>query len=238
MVVPSTKLEGLSDALEMTDVIIETAKQLKASLNQAKRANTPAALAAASATLGLARTVVTFSRDAHILLQKSVPAWLPTAPTAPTRTERERKPRPKFDLSPAKPRTAAERFAAEKAAESKAPTHHPQHPAVVGSLASPLPAPPNARLSYAENFLYMLFATPLEPYKVNPIHAKALDVFLILHADHEQNASTSTVRIAGSSMANPYACIAAGIASLWGPAHGGANEAVLRMLAEIGCAPR
>eukprot|EP00392_Amoebophrya_sp_AT5.2_P016457 g16719.t1 len=93
---------------------------------------------------------------------------------------------------------------------------------------------PQAKLGFAENFLHMMFATPLEPYRVNPIHAKAIDVFLILHADHEQNASTSTVRIAGSSQANPYACVAAGIASLWGPAHGGANEAVIKMLEEIG----
>merc|ERR1712139_105586 len=83
-----------------------------------------------------------------------------------------------------------------------------------------------------------MFATPMEKYKVNPTHEKAIDVFLTLHADHEQNASTSTVRIAGSSQANPFACIAAGIASLWGPAHGGANEAVLRMLDEIGTANR
>ena len=75
---------------------------------------------------------------------------------------------------------------------------------------------------------------PKTPPQVNPVHAKAIDYFLILHADHEQNASTSTVRIAGSSQANPYACIAAGIASLWGPAHGGANEAVIKMLEEIG----
>eukprot|EP00591_Stephanopyxis_turris_P002444 CAMPEP_0195513020 /NCGR_PEP_ID=MMETSP0794_2-20130614/4775_1 /TAXON_ID=515487 /ORGANISM="Stephanopyxis turris, Strain CCMP 815" /LENGTH=525 /DNA_ID=CAMNT_0040640931 /DNA_START=87 /DNA_END=1664 /DNA_ORIENTATION=+ len=93
---------------------------------------------------------------------------------------------------------------------------------------------PRGDLTFSENFLHMMFATPLEPYKVNPIHAKAIDTFLILHADHEQNASTSTVRIAGSSMANPYACIAAGIASLWGPAHGGANEAVINMLTRIG----
>ncbi len=95
------------------------------------------------------------------------------------------------------------------------------------------PVQPLAHLGYAENFLHMMFATPIEPYKVNPVHAKAIDVFLILHADHEQNASTSTVRTAGSSMANPYACIAAGIASLWGPAHGGANEAVIKMFTQI-----
>lgn len=93
---------------------------------------------------------------------------------------------------------------------------------------------PRNDLGYAENFLYMLFATPCEDYEVNPVLAKAMDRILILHADHEQNASTSTVRLAGSSGANPFACIAAGIASLWGPAHGGANEAVLNMLNEIG----
>jgi citrate synthase len=93
---------------------------------------------------------------------------------------------------------------------------------------------PQNRFSYAENFMHMLFATPSEEYEPNPILAKALDRILILHADHEQNASTSTVRLAGSSGANPYACVAAGIASLWGPAHGGANEAVLKMLEDIG----
>mmetsp|Transcript_12723 Transcript_12723/g.38885 ORF Transcript_12723/g.38885 Transcript_12723/m.38885 type:complete len:300 (+) Transcript_12723:198-1097(+) len=93
---------------------------------------------------------------------------------------------------------------------------------------------PNNSLGFAANFLHMMFATPAEPYNVNPVHAAALETILILHADHEQNASTSTVRIASSSQANPFACIAAGIASLWGPAHGGANEAVLRMLGEIG----
>ncbi|MCX7673737.1 MAG: citrate (Si)-synthase, partial [Thiobacillaceae bacterium] len=93
---------------------------------------------------------------------------------------------------------------------------------------------PQNRYDYAENFLYMMFATPCEEYVPNPILAKALDRILILHADHEQNASTSTVRVAGSSGANPFACIAAGIASLWGPLHGGANEAVLKMLEEIG----
>jgi len=84
----------------------------------------------------------------------------------------------------------------------------------------------------------MMFALPMHEYIVNPICAKALDVIFVLHADHEQNASASTVRIAGSSQANPYACIAAGIASLWGPAHGGANEAVLDMLIEIGSVDR
>lgn len=94
---------------------------------------------------------------------------------------------------------------------------------------------PRNDLSYAENFLYMMFSTPADvDYKVNPIHAKAMDKIFTLHADHEQNASTSTVRLAGSTGANPYACIAAGIAALWGPAHGGANEAVLKMLDEIG----
>merc|ERR1712099_56135 len=83
-----------------------------------------------------------------------------------------------------------------------------------------------------------MFATPMKPYKVNPIHAKAIEAFMILHMDHEQNASTSTVRIAGSSQANPYACIASGVASLWGPAHGGANEAVINMLQQIGTAER
>ena len=93
---------------------------------------------------------------------------------------------------------------------------------------------PRNDLDYAENFLHMMFATPCEDYVVNPIIAKAMDRIFLLHADHEQNASTSTVRMAGSTGANPFACIAAGIAALWGPAHGGANEAVLNMLAEIG----
>jgi citrate synthase len=93
---------------------------------------------------------------------------------------------------------------------------------------------PQNNLGYAENFLYMFNAVPAEPYHVNPILARAMDLIMILHADHEQNASTSTVRLAGSTGANPFACIAAGIASLWGPSHGGANEAVLHMLAEIG----
>ncbi|MDR3535082.1 MAG: citrate synthase [Acetobacteraceae bacterium] len=93
---------------------------------------------------------------------------------------------------------------------------------------------PRNDLNYAENFLYMFHAVPTEEYKVNPVLSKAMDLIMILHADHEQNASTSTVRLAGSTGANPFACIAAGIASLWGPAHGGANEAVLKMLAEIG----
>merc|ERR1712072_727086 len=94
---------------------------------------------------------------------------------------------------------------------------------------------PRNDFSYAENFLYMMFATPADvDYKVNPILVDAMDKIFTLHADHEQNASTSTVRLAGSSGANPYACIAAGVASLWGPAHGGANEAVVKMLEQIG----
>ncbi|MBP7547950.1 MAG: citrate synthase [Corallincola sp.] len=92
---------------------------------------------------------------------------------------------------------------------------------------------PRNDLGYADNFLHMMFATPCEPYEPNPVVARALDKIFTLHADHEQNASTSTVRLAGSSGANPFACISAGIASLWGPAHGGANEACLRMLMEI-----
>lgn len=97
---------------------------------------------------------------------------------------------------------------------------------------------PDNRLSYAGNFLKMMFAVPCEVYKVNPVLERAMDKIFILHADHEQNASTSTVRLAGSSGANPFACIAAGIASLWGPAHGGANEACLNMLEEIGTVDR
>ena len=93
---------------------------------------------------------------------------------------------------------------------------------------------PRNDLSYAANFLHMMNAVPAEPYEVSPVLARAMDRIFILHADHEQNASTSTVRLAGSTGANPFACIAAGIASLWGPAHGGANEAVLKMLGEIG----
>lgn len=93
---------------------------------------------------------------------------------------------------------------------------------------------PQNRFNYAENFMHMMFATPCDDYEPNPILSKAFDRILILHADHEQNASTSTVRLAGSSGANPFACVAAGIASLWGPAHGGANEATLKMLEEIG----
>jgi citrate synthase len=105
------------------------------------------------------------------------------------------------------------------------------------ALGQPFMYPQN-HLTYAENVLHMLFATPCEPYKVSPTLAKAMDRILILHADHEQNASTSTVRLAGSSGANPFACIAAGIATLWGPAHGGANEAVIRMLRRIGTKDR
>ncbi|QTF93922.1 citrate synthase [Halomonas sp. BM-2019] len=97
---------------------------------------------------------------------------------------------------------------------------------------------PSNELSYSENFLNMMFSVPAEDYKISPIIAKAMDRIFTLHADHEQNASTSTVRLAGSSGANPYACIAAGVASLWGPAHGGANEACLKMLAEIGSVDR
>lgn len=101
------------------------------------------------------------------------------------------------------------------------------------SIGQPFVYPRND-LSYSENFLNMMFSVPAENYKISPTVAKAMDRIFTLHADHEQNASTSTVRLAGSSGANPYACIAAGVASLWGPAHGGANEACLRMLKEIG----
>ncbi len=101
------------------------------------------------------------------------------------------------------------------------------------SVGQPFVYPRND-LAYAENFLHMMFAVPCEEYKISPVLAKALDRIFILHADHEQNASTSTVRLVGSSGASPYAAISAGIASLWGPAHGGANEAVVNMLAEIG----
>src|SRR5271155_1015899 len=97
---------------------------------------------------------------------------------------------------------------------------------------------PLNNLGYTENFMRMCFAVPCEEYKINPVLSKALDTIFILHADHEQNASTSTVRLAGSSGANPFACIAAGIACLWGPAHGGANEAALKMLEEIGTVDR
>lgn len=105
------------------------------------------------------------------------------------------------------------------------------------SVGQPVVYPRND-LGYAENFLHMCFSVPAEQYKVDPVLARAMDRIFILHADHEQNASTSTVRLAGSSGANPFACIAAGIACLWGPAHGGANEAALQMLAEIGSVDR
>ena len=101
------------------------------------------------------------------------------------------------------------------------------------SIGHPIIYPDNS-LGFTENFLHMMFSTPCGPKKVNPDHVRALDLIFMLHADHEQNASTSTVRLAGSTGANPYACIAAGIAALWGPAHGGANEAVINMLKEIG----
>ncbi|MBI5178026.1 MAG: citrate synthase [Nitrospinae bacterium] len=100
------------------------------------------------------------------------------------------------------------------------------------SIGQPMVYPKN-KLPYAANFLNMMFSVPADDYEVNPIHAKAIDLLFILHADHEQNASTSTVRLAGSSEANPFAAISAGIGALWGPAHGGANEAVIKMLEEI-----
>jgi citrate synthase len=103
------------------------------------------------------------------------------------------------------------------------------------SVGQPFVYPKNS-MKYAENFLNMVFSVPCEEYKLSPTLAKAMDLIFILHADHEQNASTSTVRLAGSSGATPFACIAAGIACLWGPSHGGANEAVLKMLHEIGSA--
>jgi len=101
------------------------------------------------------------------------------------------------------------------------------------SMGWPSAYPKNS-LGYSERFLHMMFSVPAEPYEVNPVAARALDLLFILHADHEQNASTSTVRLVSSTGANPYACVAAGIAALWGPAHGGANEAVLNMLHQIG----
>ena len=101
------------------------------------------------------------------------------------------------------------------------------------SIGQPFMYPRND-LGYAENFLHMMFGTPCEEYKPNPVLAKAMDRIFVLHADHEQNASTSTIRLSGSSGANPFACISSGVAALWGPAHGGANEAVLTMLEEIG----
>ena len=100
------------------------------------------------------------------------------------------------------------------------------------SIGQPMAYPLN-QLNYAENFLHMLFSVPTEEFRANPIHAKALDLLFVLHADHEQNASTSTVRLAGSSGANPFAALSAGIGALWGPAHGGANEAVIKMLQHI-----
>lgn len=105
------------------------------------------------------------------------------------------------------------------------------------SIGQPFVFPQNS-LNYSSNFLRMCFAVPCEEFQVNPVLSRALDRIMILHADHEQNASTSTVRLAGSSGANPFACIAAGIACLWGPAHGGANEAALKMLEEIGTPDR
>ncbi len=103
------------------------------------------------------------------------------------------------------------------------------------SIGQPMVYPKND-LDYSSNFLHMMFAVPAEDYEVDPVAAEALDVLLILHADHEQNASTSTVRLAGSTGCNPYAAISSGIAALWGPAHGGANEAVLKQLSAIGSA--
>ena len=105
------------------------------------------------------------------------------------------------------------------------------------SIGQPFVYPRND-LTYAENFLHMMFSVPTEDYKISPVVSRAMDRIFILHADHEQNAATSTVRMAGASGANPFACIAAGIASLWGPAHGGANEAVLETLSEIGSVER
>ena len=100
------------------------------------------------------------------------------------------------------------------------------------SVGQPFVYPQN-KLNYADNFLHMCFATPTEDYEINPLYSKIMDQIFILHADHEQNASTSTVRTAGSSLANPYACLSAGISSLWGKSHGGANEAVIDMIDEI-----
>ena len=100
------------------------------------------------------------------------------------------------------------------------------------AIGQPVMHPDNS-LDFVENFLRMMFGVPTEPYKASPVHARALELMMILHADHEQNASTSTVRLSGSSGANPFAAVAAGIATLWGPSHGGANEAVLHMLAQI-----
>ncbi len=105
------------------------------------------------------------------------------------------------------------------------------------SIGQPFMYPDNS-LDYAANFLHMMFGNPCEKTTVSPTIARAMDRIFLLHADHEQNASTSTVRLAGSSQANPFACIAAGIAALWGPSHGGANEAVVKMLEEIGSVAR
>ena len=105
------------------------------------------------------------------------------------------------------------------------------------SVGQPFVYPKN-NLDYASNFLHMMFAVPAEPYKVNPVFAKAINALFVVQADHEQNASSTTVRGVGSSHANPFACISAGISSLWGPLHGGANEAVLKMLMEIGTKDR
>jgi citrate synthase len=131
------------------------------------------------------------------------------------------------------PQNDYERMVAEHRLIAKMPTIAAM--AYKYSIGQPFIYPRN-ELSYPENFLHMMFAVPTEEFKIRPSSARAIDRLFILHADHEQNASTSTVRLAGSSGANPFACIAAGIASLWGPAHGGANEAVLRMLMEIGSA--
>ncbi len=130
---------------------------------------------------------------------------------------------------PKQRQTASHRLVAKMPTIAAMAYHYPPgHPFVY----------PLNKLGYTENFLRMCFSVPAEDYVVNPVLAKALDTVFILHADHEQNASTSTVRLAGSSGANPFACIAAGIACLWGPAHGGANEAALKMLGEIGTVER
>ena len=130
---------------------------------------------------------------------------------------------------------AHQRLIATRRLIAKMPTIAPM--AYKYSLGQPFVYPRND-LDYATNFLHMCFSIPSAEYKVNPILARAMDRIFILHADHEQNASTSTVRLASSSGANPFACVAAGIACLWGPAHGGANEAALNMLGEIGSVDR
>ncbi len=130
---------------------------------------------------------------------------------------------------------ATQRFVASHRLIAKMPTIAAM--AYKYSIGQPFLYPDNS-LSYAGNFLRMAFGVPAEPYEVDPVVERAMDRIFILHADHEQNASTSTVRLAGSSGANPFACIAAGIACLWGPAHGGANEAALNMLREIGTPDR